>query len=100
MEKHLQKNHSYHIKVDVYTDNFADVYLAWDFISAGLLLLAETTTASEIIEFSFDGIHTHGDLSPGVGSAGLVFDSRHESGVFLRRKVAGAPVTVRVDAWA
>jgi hypothetical protein len=100
MDKHSQKHHNYHIKVDVATADYADVFLSWDFISAGLLILAESTSATDIVEFSFDGVHTHGDLSPGFGSAGLVFDARHESGVFLRRKTAGVPVTVRVDAWA
>lgn len=100
MDKHLQKHHNYHMKVSISTDDFADMYLAWDFVSAGVLLLVESTTAGDIIEYSFDGVYTHGDLSPGFGSAGIIFDSRHECGVFLRRKTAGAAVSVRVDAWA
>lgn len=49
------------------------------------------------IEYSFDGTHLHGDLSPYDASKGLVFDDRTECKVFFRA-VDGYSI-VRVEAW-
>lgn len=88
-------------KVSVSTTSFADCAISWDFVSAGFSLLNESTTAGRIIEYSFDGGNTvHGDLDPSLPSAGVVYDARHESKIYLRLKTAGAPVIVRVEVWA
>jgi hypothetical protein len=101
MNKHTQKKHNFFNKASVSTTSFADCAVSWDFISAGFMLLNESSTAADIIEYSFDGGETvHGDLSPSLPSAGLGFDNRHENAIYFRRKTAGVAVSVRIEAWA
>lgn len=73
---------------------------SWSFNSAGLILLVESTSSLDIIEYSFDGTTVHGDLTPGTPSQGISFDNRHECTVFLRRSFEGGDVTVRIESWA
>lgn len=88
-------------KVLVTTTSFEDCVVSWNFISAGFSLLNESTTPGRIIEYSFMSNGTvHGDLDPSLPSAGVAYDNRHESVIYFRLKTDGAPVTVRVEAWA
>jgi hypothetical protein len=50
------------------------------------------------LEYSFDGINLHGDLSPNDASKGLTFDWRKECKVFFRAVYGYG--TVRVEAWS
>lgn len=87
-------------EVSVATTDFADKYIHWNFISAGLLLLNESLVSGDIIEYSFDGTTVHGNLDPDLPSAGISRDSSHESAIYFRLKTAGSAVTVRVEVWA
>jgi hypothetical protein len=50
------------------------------------------------IQYSFDGLHIHGDLNPLDASRGLAFDARSECKVFFR--AVDGYGSVRVEAWA
>jgi hypothetical protein len=93
-------NFNYFNKVHVSTTNFSDRQVTWTFNSAGILLLNESTVAGRVLEYSFNGTDVHGDLDPTLPSAGIAFDNRHESRVYLRLKTAGASVICRIEAWA
>ena len=64
------------------------------FMSVGFSLV---NRGSGLTEYSFDGTNVHGDLDPTDGSAGLVFDNRLESKVWLR--AADGYSTIRIEAW-
>ena len=86
-------------RVAVTSTDFADQKRSWDFNSSGIMILNASTTASDIVQYSFDGTNVHGDLVPGTPAAGLTFDNRIESSIFFRLESAGSPVTIRVEAW-
>ena len=65
------------------------------FISQGISMLNLDST--DTIEYSFDGTNLHGDLVPGTGSTGVVFDDRYESKIWFR--TSGVTADVRVEAW-
>lgn len=100
MQKKTKTQHNYFTKVTVTTTDFADVALSWDFVSAGVAILNEGASGN-IIEYSFDvnGVTVHGDLDPDQPSAGMIWDNRHHSKVYLRLKT-GTTALVRVEAWA
>lgn len=50
-----------------------------------------------VVEYSFNGNTLHGDLTPGTPSAGIIFDNRRISAIWLR---SSAPCLVRIEAWA
>ena len=52
----------------------------------------------EIIEYSFNGNNLHGDMTPGKPSAGMTFDNRRISAIWVRSP-SGNPTTLRVEAW-
>lgn len=78
---------------------FEDMTVDFGFNSTGIMLLNESDTAGDVIYYSFDGLTVHGDLRPGTSSAGLAFDLRHESQIWLARETSGGDVVVRVEAW-
>jgi hypothetical protein len=86
-------------KLHITTTSFSDHKVSWDFNSQGLSLLVESFNSSDVIQYSFDGNEVHGDLTPGLPSAGIVFDTRHANKIWLRRVVGGYPVLVRIESW-
>jgi len=68
-------------------------------VSAGIMLLVDSSNVSDEIEYSFNSTTVHGNLKPGSPNEGIAFDNRHESTVWLRLKNAGRTVNVRVEAW-
>jgi hypothetical protein len=62
-------------------------------VSFSLLNEGDTT-----VEYSFDGINLHGDLTPSTPSAGIVFDNRKVGAVWFRS--AGTGQVIRVEAWS
>ena len=61
---------------------------------SGFSLVNEGAT---VIEYSFNGITLHGDLTPATPTAAIIFDNRRIPAIWFR---ASAPSTVRVEAWA
>jgi hypothetical protein len=51
-----------------------------------------------VIQYSFNGQTTHGDMSSGLASANLVFQNRVISKIWFRL-VSGSPI-VRIEAWS
>ena len=98
MPNPVKKTYNYYKKIAITTPNFADNKFVWDFVSAGILLLNEGT-AGNVVEYSFDGVETHGELDPSRASAGLSFDSRHHSKIYLRL-ASGTSAVIRIETWA
>ncbi len=90
---------NYYTRLDVSTTSF-DVFCSWNFNSAGLILINESSTTGDVIEYSFDGTTVHGSLDPDLPSNALAFNNRHECEIFFRRQSAGSNVVVRIEAWA
>jgi len=87
-------------KLTVSTTDFADKFVTWEFISAGIMLLNENSSASDVIQYSFDGETLHGDLTPGTLSAAMSFDNRKESKIYFRLAAGATTAVVRVETWA
>lgn len=51
-----------------------------------------------VIEYSFNGNTTHGDMDSSASTKGLVFDNRLASKIWFKL-ISGGPVTVRIEAW-
>lgn len=97
-----RKDRNFFTKVSVATTSFATASqkVAWDFTSTGIALLNEATQPGNVVEYSFDGTTVHGDLSPGLASAGIIFDNRHENTIWFRLKTTvPLPVTIRLETW-
>lgn len=97
MRKPTKKTFNFFNKITVSSNEFIHVAY-WDFISAGIMLLNESAIGN-IVEYSFDGINTHGDLNPSLASAGVVFDNRHQDRIYFRLS-SGVSAIIRVEAWA
>ena len=84
-----------------YLDDSGDGYYVADFgfLSDGLILSNQSSTSGEIIQFSFDGTTTHGELDPDQPTAALAYNTRREYRVYFKLKTAGSAVTVHVEAW-
>lgn len=97
-----RRNNNFFIKVEVSSTEWSSVPQAsWNFTSVGIALLNESLAAEDVVEYKFSGETTDpaGDLTPGLPSAGIIFDNRRENKIWLRRKTEGSAVTVRVEAW-
>jgi hypothetical protein len=56
--------------------------------------------STNAVEYSFNGIDVHGDITPQTPSAGLIFDNRKISLIWFRIKAGSTgPVSIRVEAW-
>lgn len=94
------KDVNFFTKLNVVETQFVDTQCAkWNFISVGIALLNESLDAGDVVQYSFDKKTVHGDLTPTLPSCGIVFDNRHQSGVWFRRATPGSAVVVRVEAW-
>ena len=94
------KDSNYFEKLSVQSTTF-DSTAKWNFISVGFSIIVESSDATDIIEYSFSGEEdeVHGDLTPGLYSEAMVWDNRRQCQIWFRRKTAGDPVTVRIEAW-
>jgi len=71
------------------------------FISQSLLLITEGSGTSNVVEYSFDGITVHGDLTPTKKTEMLLFDNRAINFVWFRIKSGSTgPVDIRIEAWS
>ena len=71
------------------------------FSTQSVMLLNESTSGSNVIEYSFNGNTTHGELDPTLPTRGMTFDNRVVSKIWFKVKGGSVgPVSVRVDAWA
>lgn len=67
------------------------------FASLSVMFLNEGTG---VVEYSFNGTTTHGELDSTLASKGFTFDNRRISKIWFRVKSGSSgPITVRVDAW-
>ena len=54
-----------------------------------------------VVEYSFNGNTTHGELDSTKDSKTLIFNERVISKIWLRVKTGSTgPITIRIDAWA
>lgn len=84
------------VTVDGYTfPEQAQVIINFKY-QAGFSLMNESNF---VIEYSFNGNTLHGDLTPGLPSAAIIFDNRSVSKIWFRAPDGGDPI-VRVEAWA
>ena len=51
-----------------------------------------------VVEYSFNGTHVHGDLTPGKASESIFFDGRQRYKIWLRTATPGQ--VVRIEAWS
>lgn len=97
-----RKDKNFFAKVSVATTSFStpNQKVAWDFTSVGIAIVNESTKSGDIIEYSFDGVNVHGDMTPNLPSAGIIFDNRHENTIWFRLKTLVSPaVIVRLETW-
>jgi len=100
MATNRRKDHNFFSKVGVTDVTFtAAQRVKWNFTSVGIALVVESTVAGDAVQYSFDGVTVHGDMTPGFASAGIIFDNRYENNIWFRRVSAGSEVTVRVETW-
>jgi len=70
------------------------------FPTQSVMFLNEETSATNVVEYSFNGTTVHGELDPTLPSRGVAFDNRAVSLIWFRLKSGSSgPVTVRIDAW-
>lgn len=83
---------------EIITTNFTDhLFDFGGWISMGVIIANEATLADKIVEYSFDGTNSHGEVNTNIGFS---FDSRKESKIWFRLKEEGNAIIVRVEAWA
>ena len=98
LERRRTKN--FFTKLNITGTDFVEAQRAvWSFNSVGIALLVESTSTSDVVQYSFDGETVHGDLTPTTASEGIIFDNRYESNVWFRRVSLGGPVLVRIESW-
>ena len=110
-KKNHGRNFNFYQKVEVDWSQFGapdgftvtDGYgadLVINFPTSSIMFINEETTSTSVVEYSFNGIHVHGELDPTLPSKGLIFDNRSVSLIWFRVKAGSTgPITVRVDAW-
>lgn len=82
------------VATDAYpTDPQVDLGFEPDFYS----FFNESTTAADVVQFSFDGAITHGKLVPGTPLAAMSWETKRRM-VWFRLATAGAAVAVSVMA--
>lgn len=96
----IDKKHNYFNKFNVSTTNFNDLRICWNFVSLGIALSVESNDPTDIIQYSFDGVNVHGDMTPFQSSEGIIFDNRFEDDIWFRRAAPGNSVLVRLEVWS
>lgn len=61
--------------------------------------MVESDDQSDVIQYSFDGVTVHGDMTPLRPSEGIIFDNRAQNRIWFRRVAPGNSVPVRIEAW-
>ena len=92
------KDNNFFDKLAVSSTSFSDHLTGWDFVSQGLSLVVESSNVTDIIQYSFNGVDIHGDMTPGFSGI-MIWDDRRQCKIWLRRQTAGNAVIVRVEAW-
>lgn len=112
IKKKLNKNYNFYKVLSVNWTQFGapDGYTISDgygpdilipFSTQGLSFINLGTTTTNAVEYSFNGIDVHGDLTPTTPSAGLVFDNRTICLIWFRLKAGSTgPVDIRIEAWS
>jgi hypothetical protein len=88
---------NFFIKVSVTSATFPSDAQAIIDIRYGTQAFSLVNEGSAVIEYSFDGINVHGDMTPSSPTASLFFDNRSVMRIWFR--TAGTSL-VRVEAWA
>ena len=84
-------------RVTVSTTAFT--WVSWEFNSTGIMLLNESTTSANIIQYSFNGTDLHGDLRPNSPSSSMAFDNRTESSIYFRLAPGAGSAVLRIETW-
>lgn len=100
MQKKAKKTFNYFNRINVWSTDFEEHELTWDFVSYGIYLFNESASATDIIEYSFNGADVHGDLVPGTETAGIEFYGRRHSKIYFRRKSGTGDISLRIEAWS
>ena len=95
--KHFRLHNHFHTDYVSSTDFV--LFTDWNFNSIGIALMIQSNDITDVMQYSFDGEHVHGDMTPTMPSEAIIFDNRVESKIWFRRAEPGAPVLVRVEAW-
>lgn len=85
-------------KVSVTNTTFS-VPIEWNFVSVGMALMVESNNITDVIQYSFDGVHVHGDMTPTLPSEAIIFDHRAQDKIWFRLASPGGPVAVRLETW-
>jgi len=72
-----------------------DILIDIRYATQSFSLVNEGTT---VIEYSFDGVNLHGDMTPETPTAAIFFDNRLVTKMWFRVPLGGASL-VRVEAW-
>lgn len=65
-----------------------------------LIFNIESSISNQVVEYSFNGRVTHGELAPGTNRQTITFQDRVVSMIWFRLKAgASGPVRVSVEAW-
>jgi len=86
-------------KLYVTSTSFSDHTVQWSFTSVGIAIMLESNDVTDVVQYSFDGITVHGDMTPTFPSEGIIFDGRRQSKIWFQRESSGQPVIVRIEAW-
>lgn len=80
--------------------DFSDVFIP--FTTNGIMIINEGSGATNVIEYSLDGITVHGELAAdSTVTKTLTFNNRVISALFFRIKSGSSgTITVSVHAWA
>jgi len=73
--------------------------ISWTFTSVGIALVVESNDSTDVVEYSFNGVDVHGDMTPLTPTEAIIFDNRAHGKIWFRRSTPGDPVLVRVEAW-
>lgn len=92
------KDTNYFNSFSVSNTSFSSNLASWNFISTAIGIFVLSTSASDIIEISFDGESVHDRINP-YYVQGVFYDNRHAGKLWLRKQSSGSSVTVQVSAW-
>lgn len=111
IKKKTGKSFNFYQLLEVDWEQFGapDGYTIEDGYGPDIIIPFSTTSVSFInfesfstnaVEYSFNGIDVHGDITPQTPSAGLIFDNRQISLIWFRVKDGSTgPATIRIEAW-
>jgi hypothetical protein len=94
------KDHNYYsiTAVDGY-DFKANCDIVIRFTTQGASFINLGSLSTQAVQYSFNGITVHGDLTPTTPSAAMMFDNRVVCKIWFRIAPGSSASTVRVEAW-